>query len=285
MITYQHILRSFNGNLPLTLKTLKDWCNVEDIEYLPRPGTLLHHGESRVKVRTDMVIAPEALVNGYWQPEETRFGKMVLHNVNEYTLVDIGANIGLFTRQFMTSVPRCSRAFCYEPNDSNFRILKYNTRPWEHISHFKVALSNCNEESTLYEESDNSGNYSLNRKAIEAGNEFSTSSVHLRDVEDECKKWCEKDSPIFYKSDTQGHEESIICSIPTDFWKNVQGGIIEIFRVEKADWDRDKFFLFLENFPNLVLLDNPGRVLTASEVMGILLGKSDRLNKDLGFWK
>lgn len=284
MITYQHILRSFNGNLPLTLKTLKDWCGVQDIEYLPREGTLLHHRGSRVKVRTDMVIAPEALMNGYWQPEEIQFAKFVT-KADKYSLVDVGANMGLFSRQMVANVPGCVSVHCYEPNESNFEILKFNLNDWSDISHFhQCGLSSASGESLFYENVDNSGKYSLNKSSMFSEDQFLTSRITLRDVKPESKSWM-SDSPIFYKSDTEGHDETIICSIPVDFWKGVYGGIIEVFRIEKPDWDKDVFKTFLSHFPNLVFLDNPRTRLSQDEVMNVILDKKDGFNKDLGFWK
>jgi FkbM family methyltransferase len=284
MITYQHILRSFNGNLPLTLKTLKDWCSVEDIEYLPRPGTLLHHGGSRVKVRTDMVIAPEALMNGYWQPEEIQFAKFVTR-VDKYSLVDVGANMGLFSRQMVSNVPGCISIHCYEPNELNFELLKFNLQDWKEISHFHhFGLSDKSGVSAFYENVDNSGKYSLNKGSMFSEDQFITSQITLKDVKEESSGWM-SDVPVFYKSDTEGHDETIICSIPPDFWKGVYGGLIEVFRIDKPDWDKDIFESFLRNFSNLVFLDNPRNLMSHEEVMKIILGKKDGFNKDLGFWK
>ena len=284
MITYQHILRSFNGNLPLTLKTLKDWCGVQDIEYLPRAGTLLHHSGSRVKVRTDMVIAPEALMNGYWQPEEIQFAKFASKS-DKYSLIDVGANMGLFSRQMIANVPGCVSVHCYEPNDLNFELLKFNLHDWEGISRFhQCGLSDGEGESLFYENVDNSGKYSLNKSSMFSEDQFTTSRITLRNAKSESSGWS-SGVPIFYKSDTEGHDETIICSIPTDFWKEVYGGIIEVFRIEKPSWNKDIFEAFLRHFPNLVFLDNPRNILSHDEVMNVILGKKDGFNKDLGFWK
>ena len=53
--------------------------------------------------------------------------------------------------------------------------------------------------------------------------------------------------PIFYKSDTQGYDETIISALPTDFWDRVYGGIFEIRKIKGKSFSKDKILAMLAN--------------------------------------
>jgi FkbM family methyltransferase len=286
MITYGHIINSILGSLPLTLKVLKDSFGVEEIQISPREGSPLFSKKNRrVSLRPDLAISPVVLTKGCWQNEEIEFAKTIMKRDEKFSLVDVGANIGLFSRQYLNYFSNIESTWCYEPNLVNFNILKKNV---ENLSEFievlNYGLSDLDGSVSLYEESDNSGNYSIYRNAILPNEPFTVSTIQMKNVKEEVLKW-EKADLVFYKSDTQGHDEKIICSIPADFWKRVRGGIIEVWRLEKAPYDFDAFVKFLDAFPKKIFLDNPKNVLTTKNVVDYLRSKNDHDYKDLGFWK
>jgi hypothetical protein len=49
----------------------------------------------------------------------------VLSNLNESALlVDVGANVGLFSRQCLSLTPRIATLYAYEPHSSNFSLVR-----------------------------------------------------------------------------------------------------------------------------------------------------------------
>jgi FkbM family methyltransferase len=61
------------------------------------------------------------------------------------TVMDVGANVGLLTRQFCQRVGKGGRVYAFEPDPLTFRFLEFNTQPFK------------NKELTQFAVSDNQG--------------------------------------------------------------------------------------------------------------------------------
>jgi FkbM family methyltransferase len=287
-INIQHVLSSFQGSLSLNLRILREIYGVRFFELNPRGDVLLacngRDGKTPAPLRLncDNAITPYTLLTGGWQPEEFSFVQRVTANLPTFTLIDVGANVGLFSRQCLARLGNCSRVFAYEPDAQNFSLLEFNLAPFQQVECFPVALSDATGEATYYLDPDNSGNYSLNPAAMPE--QHATGVLHCVDVKEEVARWLTPVQPVFYKSDTQGFDEKIATHIPFTFWANVCGGIFEVWQIKKPEFPLDKFRIILDQFPNKRFLTAPAVPLTTQQVLEFMVGNKGE-SEDLGFWR
>src|SRR5262245_55958946 len=83
------------------------------------------NGGETIELPMDEVITPFVLAHGQWQSEELEFFGAHLPP-DRGVLVDVGANIGLVTRQLMHRLPAIAAAVCFEPHPTNFGLLSRN---------------------------------------------------------------------------------------------------------------------------------------------------------------
>ena len=119
-VNIQHVLTSFQGGLGLNLRIMREYYGVQFFEITPKLGSLLgisaQDGVSSVPLRLicDNAITPYVLLAGCWQPEEFAFVQKVSGGIGDFVLVDVGANVGLFSRQCIAKLPNCKKVYCYE---------------------------------------------------------------------------------------------------------------------------------------------------------------------------
>jgi FkbM family methyltransferase len=287
-LSLDHVLGAFAGSLDLNLRILRDFFEVRSLEVLPAeasPLRLIDDAGIAISLHLpcDNVIGRNALLNKRWEFTKTRFVQQVVQAAGrDVCLVDVGANVGLFSRQCLAAVPAISALYAYEPHPTNFALLSRNLRGIGKVRLNPVGLGAATSSMNFYLDPDNAGNYSLNIHAMPR--EFATLSVDILRAGDAERAWLQHDSPIFYKSDTQGFDEVIATSLSEDFWHRVRGGIFELWRIAGKEFDRDRFVAVLEGFSHKVLERNPQQNLTASDVMRYLNG-ADQQYDDLLFWR
>ena len=163
-------------------------------------------------------------------------------------LVDIGGNVGLFSRQALIAIPNIVQVFVYEPDKENYAHMLQNLAPWEdRIVSINAALSDATGVADFYYDPDNCGNYSLLRSAM-MYNSFSQGKINTINATEESFRWLKQGHSILYKSDTQGYDEILATLIDPKIWDHVFAAILEIWRVEKPAYDVDKFFKILSGF-------------------------------------
>lgn len=167
-------------------------------------------------------------------------------------LFDIGANIGLMTRQLMHELPNIEAAVCYEPHPLNFQLLSQNLAHLQDCHLVQAAVGAVAGQMTFYEDMHNIGNYSLNIDAMR-GREYRTSIVEcVRACDDEFLSRLTSETarlPIIWKSDTQGFDETIVTSLSDDFWNRVPVAVMEISRINRPKFDATRLASILELFP------------------------------------
>ena len=284
----QDVYTGFVGSFGLNVRMMNEMCNVRTIEIEPKPGTLLHFPaapNATCVFPLDYVIAPLVIVTHAWDGETIRLARSIIENRFESaTLIDIGANTGLFTRQMLIASPEFDCVFAYEPHPANFRCLQHNTSPFENVRLNNYALGPDDGTLKFYMDPDNCGNYSLNPSAMPAARECATILVSVKSVREEAGTWLEAKSPIFYKSDTQGYDEVIASAVGTVFWDSVFGGLLELWRIEKPDWSSASMVALLDKFPNKRFVNSPAVPISTSDILAYLAGK-DGAFQDVIFWK
>ena len=250
-------------------------------------GPLGRRGE-RLALPFDNVIFPIVMKTGAWQAEDLEFLARHLDPSTRYMLLDIGANIGLFTRQAARLLPNIDRFACVEPDAANFAALRYNLSmlPEEKLSLWNVGLGHAAGVQTFFRDRSNIGNYSLNADAMR---DRPFEEAAIRTVE--TGAWMQALLPsiggaerLIWKSDTQGHDELIVSRTPLEIWSRVDAAVIELWRIEKPPFDRAAFERRLDAFPHRAIGADGGGTATTGEVMDYLAGV-DGAARELFLWR
>ena len=232
----------------------------------------------------DWAIFPFVGLHSSWSPEIVDFFARHANASSRYTLVDIGANIGLITRQLAHRLSNIDRIVCVEPDPENFRALKYNLTglPGADPELHNLALSAEDGEVTFFRDVTNSGNYSLNEAAVSDG-VFGRVRVACADTGGWMERTlgAEDEGPLLWKSDTQGFDELIISRTPMAIWKRIDCAAIEIWRIPKPAFDRDAFVARIDDFPHKRLGTQD---VTTDQLLTYLDG-DDRRYEDLFLWR
>lgn len=239
-------------------------------------------GES-IELPVDDIIMPLVLRNGDWQPEELEFIGRHLR-ADRSVLIDVGANVGLVTRQLMHRLP-IAAAVCFEPHPRNFELLTRNLAHLPHCRLVPAAVGSSEGELRFFEEVGNAGNYSLNQDAMR-GKAYRTSVVRcLAATEEQLLAPLDasmRGLPLVWKSDTQGFDEAIVTSLPDAFWHRVRCGVMEIWRIERPAFDRARLAQIIGGFAVRRFGDQPERNLEVGEILEYSAGKDYR-HQDLLF--
>jgi FkbM family methyltransferase len=306
MISIQDVYTAFVGSVPLNFRLLKETCQVTEIEFLPKIASALHvppdrygpdrYGPDRCgmdptgactcRIPFDYLIAPTVVVTHGWDTDALAIYKTLVPAALEaFTLVDLGANSGLITRQMLVAFPQIKRAFAYEPHPANFACLTHNLRVFHDIVDKRnYAVSNDTGSFELYLDFTNCGNYSLNKASVFADDMLPAITVPVKRAANEALDWHSAGLPIFYKSDTQGHDEIIASDIGLEFWDHVFIGTMELSKIGKPEWPLEKFRAMLDRFPNKIFKSLPNLPVTTHQILAFLGGEGEGL-EDIIFWK
>jgi FkbM family methyltransferase len=187
-------------------------------------------------------------------------------------VLDIGANVGLFTRQIALRLPNVERFLCVEPESNNFHALKYNVRQLgPSASLWNVALSDSDGEARFFRDSQNIGNYSLNDDAMR-NRTFDTVTVRCAAAD----RWMHdhvrlaEEESMIRKSDTQGYDELIISLTPMEVLERIDAAVVELWSIKKPDFDQDAFCRRLDVFGKKSI--DTGNLCTTVEILQFLQG-------------
>jgi len=179
-------------------------------------------------------------------------------------IFDIGANIEEYTSAALNHFPD-SQIYCFEPNQTNKRILVDRFSSFPKIKIIDLALGNENKDSNLYSDYDGSPLGSLTKRNLQHLNiNFNyTEQIRIMKLDD----WVKLNNvqPTILKMDVEGHEFEIL-----------KGGIETIKRAKivqfefgGANIDTRTFFLdFFRYFRELnfqIFIIKPSGVKLISE--------------------
>lgn len=170
----------------------------------------------------DNIILPSILNSGAWESHIIKLIKKYSKK-RKFILLDIGANIGLMSRQIINSKIKISKTFCFEPDKKKIEFIRYNLSKYKNIKIMNYGLGKKDINTKLYKNIYNFGDTSFVKKTsnfskakVKNINKFFSKNLSLNKL------------PIIYKSDTQGMDEEIILSLKEKFLKNIEILIIEI---------------------------------------------------------
>ena len=191
----------------------------------------------------DSIILPSILKNGKWESHIINIIKKCSKIKNEYILLDIGANIGLTSRQILNTNIKIRKVFCFEPDSEKIHFINYNLSKYKNIKIMNYGLGKKNAKIRLYKNIYNFGDTSFLKKTpnfskakIKNINNFFSNNLSFNQF------------PIIYKSDTQGMDEEIIFSLKDKFLDKIQIAIIEITNSQIFLKNIQKFNKLIEHF-------------------------------------
>jgi FkbM family methyltransferase len=110
---------------------------------------------------TDSIVSPLLLRDGYFEPYETSLIEAEIRPGD--VVLDVGANIGYYTLIFARLVGERGRVYAFEPDPTNFRLLKKNVRAngYQNVVFVKKAVADVSGTSSLFLCPDNKGDHRL----------------------------------------------------------------------------------------------------------------------------
>jgi FkbM family methyltransferase len=276
--------------VPAAIHLCRDWYGLKSLEFKPRDGSPLQDPtNSSVRLVADSLMCPTSLGRHRWQIEELEFAKRVCIGREPITLIDIGANMGLFSRQLLIAIPAIAKVYAYEPERENFTCLSHNLAPFdcEKIM-IEAAISDNSGEAEFYIDPTNSGNYSLAASAMPPS--YAKIIVKTLNASTEWAAWVEGQNRIFYKSDTEGLDEWVTTLIRPQFWPRVFAGMIELWNIaKKPSLDSAALSLMLNSFPNKAFLANADTKVSEVRVSTVdifnYINSRAQPHRDLAFWR
>ena len=246
--------------------------------------SLGHVGDTLV-MPFDQVMYPATALSSGWATGMLDFIQQHIDPTRRYVVLDIGANVGLFTRQIALRLPNLASFLCVEAEPENFRALQYNVGQLlgGQASLWNVALCDIDGEARFFRDAENIGNYSLNDDAMR-DRPFDTVTVRCAAVDG----WMHdhvrlaEGERLIWKSDTQGHDELIISLTPMEVWDRVDVAVVELWRIKKPYFDHEAFCQRLDAFANKSI--GIGNRNTTAEILEFL-GSDDWRHDDLYLWR
>ncbi|MCC6406864.1 MAG: FkbM family methyltransferase [Planctomycetes bacterium] len=159
-----------------------------------------------------------------WPAWEARIGRIVTSEVervlpyfpDDGVIVDVGANIGLFTATLLGRRPRAS-AICFEPVASFCERCRARFADNPRVRIENLALGNRNERTTIYKPTHNPGGNSLVRAQVEIYTSkhrvnWEREQVEVRIFDD----WAREAGITrvdLIKTDTEGHDYAVLQGV------------------------------------------------------------------------
>lgn len=195
----------------------------------------------------DEIITPRIFKNEQWDYFIIKFIKKNIKYKNNY-FFDIGANVGLISRQLQKLDLKIKNYFCFEPEKNNFNILSKNLINKKTYL-YNFGLASKNKKTKIFDNKLNKSDKSIyfDKNVVTKNN---LSKIILKDLNIVFKKIIDdkKVNHIIYKSDTQGMDEEIFLNLDYEILDKIYLLILEISNFKFILKNLDKFLNKLENF-------------------------------------
>jgi len=287
-ISTDDVLYAFPRSLRLDLKILRGYYGVFSLEVKHDPSSpfFLDEGDGSSRslfVPADSGISFLTILNKSYEFDKVLFySQLASKHENGILFLDIGANVGLISRQCLRVIDNIKALYCYEPHADNFDLLFRNLGGISNVFLENSGLSDRDGAEEFYEDPQNVGNCSLNVRAMPE--KYHVSQIKLLSAAREESKWMSHGLPIFYKSDTQGNDELIATNLSDSFWQSVHAGSFELWRLPGKEFNQARFAQILDSFPAKSFESKRTELVSTDTIMKFLDG-SDQAIEDLLFWR
>lgn len=287
------VLKRTQNSLYSWHRFLKEGCNVSYVVVKPVNDSIFYIEDDFKKplslsLPLDPGVGLKTLITKEYDPSNVEFfyDRSLKKPLAPITVIDVGANIGLFSRQCFTKFnKKLVSIHAYEPDPEIFLLLQKNLPKNNKVNLVNSAIGDKNETGDFFIDQNHPSSSSLLASSLPKKyyNAHKT-TVEILSAKLESKKWLSKDSLIFYKSDTQGYDQTIAATLGIDFFKNVDAALIEVFfSYSKIEPKTLKSFrLILDLFPYKASLSQLEKLLTTEQIITRILSNEDF---DLALWK
>ena len=231
-----------------------------------------------IKMPADNSTLSSLFSNGDWHADTINLLKSNLNKEKTYQVFDIGANVGLVSRQFLYSGIKIESLHCVEPDNINHAFLRDNLSVFDNveIKFYQFALSEMEGEQNFYKDKNNIGNYSLNSSAVKQ-DAVNVSKVKTESTSKFFSKKVTSDNLII-KFDTQGNDEKLVTLIPKKVLSKVDCMIIEVWGIEGKSYNEESFRNIISSYKNIYF--NSKKTTNIDEIINFSKSKN-RTFKDL----
>jgi len=220
----------------------------------------------------DEIITPRIFKNEQWDYFIIKFIKKNIKYKNNY-FFDIGANVGLISRQLQKLDLKIKNYFCFEPEKNNFNILSKNLINKKTYL-YNFGLASKNKKTKIFDNKLNKSDKSIyfDKNVVTKNN---LSKIILKDSNIVFKKIIDdkKVNHIIYKSDTQGMDEEIFLNLDYEILDKIYLLILEISNFKFILKNLDKFLNKLENF-RFISTENQSNI-TLDELKKLIFKKEE----------
>jgi len=225
----------------------KSSFRIDSLNLTLNNNTLLGEKNERLVLPLDEIITPRIFKNEQWDYFIIKFIKKNIKYKNNY-FFDIGANVGLISRQLQKLDLKIKNYFCFEPEKNNFNILSKNLINKKTYL-YNFGLASKNKKTKIFDNKLNKSDKSIyfDKNVVTKNN---LSKIILKDSNIVFKKIIDdkKVNHIIYKSDTQGMDEEIFLNLDYEILDKIYLLILEISNFKFILKNLDKFLNKLENF-------------------------------------
>lgn len=143
--------------------------------YIFRKPYVLVGGRRLYINKKDSVVSESLLASGTWEPTISKIFTMCAKKAR--TIVDVGGNLGYFTILATTVISNTSKVYVFEPERTNFNLLKKSVKEnhLQNVTCEKLAVGNAEGEISLYIAEDNFGDH----RAFSSGENRKVETVNV----------------------------------------------------------------------------------------------------------
>lgn len=235
-------------------------------------NTPLGEKNEKLILPLDEIITPRIFKNEQWDYFIIKFIKKNIKYKNNF-FFDIGANVGLISRQLQKLDLNIKNYFCFEPEKNNFNILSKNLiNKKTYLYNFGLASKNKKTKIFVNKLNKSDNSIYLNNYV---GTTNNISKIILKDSNIVFKKIIDdkKINHIIYKSDTQGMDEEIFLNLDYKIIDKIYLLILEISNFKFISKNLDKFLNKLENF-RFISTENQSEI-TIDELKKLIFKKEE----------
>ncbi len=258
-------INKFKSIFFMLINSNSNFLEIKNICFFIKKNCQLGKKGSIIFSRPDLIITPNLLKNGKWENFIIEFINKYKQNKLDYSFIDIGANIGLITRQLIIKKIKISNFHCIEPEKNNFLLLKKNLEDFkeEKIFFYKTALkSNSKTLKKIFINKENFGDFSVIKPIIKSKfvnidsinvNQFLKKIINQNKIKN-----------IIYKSDIQGMDEMVAIAINKEIYDKIKIMILEITNMDFISKNLNKFLSLVKKFN--IIQDEDGTKLNIESI-------------------
>lgn len=216
------IKNSFKTIFKSYILSKKVYVDIDYIKLKILKNCSLGKKNENIVLPIDSIILPSILKTGTWESHIVQLVKKYSKK-KKFVLLDVGANIGLISKQILNSKIKIYKTFCFEPDKEKIKLITYNLSKYKNIKIMNYGLGKRDINMKLFKNIYNFGDTSFVKKTQNFSN------AKIKNINNFFSKNLSSNKfPIIYKSDTQGMDEEIILALKEKFFEKIEILIIEV---------------------------------------------------------